>query len=178
MKPVKHYTQTTIQGTLLLPGFSVYLFVITVPDAGHSYYYAGMTGDPVYPSASSAIHRLGGHFENNPRSTQNRVKLAMERHQINPAGAIIHMYHWPLEGFEPWGSSLKGFSKNRLSKTDQKRYESYKAKRRKVAGLEQHLIYLIRNKHGKFCLNESTAKALDDALEFDHIIREVNKLTR
>lgn len=176
MEPVKHHTQTTFQGKLLLPGFSVYLFVITTPRTGRSYYYVGMTGDPVYPSARSAIHRLGGHFENNPRSTQNRVKRAMERHHIDPAGAIIHMYHWPIGGFEPWGSTLKGFSKKRLSEADRKRYDSYDAKRKEVAGLEQHLIDLVRNRHNKFCLNEGPAKPLDVTLEFDHIIREVNEL--
>ncbi|MCE3008243.1 MAG: hypothetical protein LW884_07860 [Bacteroidetes bacterium] len=47
---------------LALPRCSAYL--LRIDYEGALYYHVGMAGDPYYPSAHSAVHRLSGHNEN------------------------------------------------------------------------------------------------------------------
>ena len=96
------YNSLEIPGSLLIPGFSIYL--LEIKREQDKWFYIGMTGDPHYPSARAAFHRISGHLELLRRSTQNQL-----RHALKGLGIIsdddyrqitIKMYHFAIEGFK------------------------------------------------------------------------------
>ena len=131
------YSSITISGSMMAPTFAVYLFVIKT--SSDTYYYVGMTGDNYYPSARSGIHRLAGHFDKSQNSTQNQVQSIINDKEFNMDELKVTMYHWPIDGFESWGT-LKGFKRENLSEEESKKYKNYLKKREQVYHLEQYLI--------------------------------------
>lgn len=99
------YRQLKFSGSFLIPGFSVY--VLEIEKSGQKYFYIGMTGDPFYPSARAAFHRLSGHLEKVKKSKQNQLWLALKtklnaQSEVDLVGLNIRMHHFPIEGFKKW----------------------------------------------------------------------------
>lgn len=176
MSERNEYNKISFKGTLLIPSFSIYLFEI---DYNIKYYYLGMTGDPFYPSARSAIHRLSGHFEKNINSTQNQVFNGIKSiKDIDLSLANISMHHWNINGFKPWGKPLRNFNRNSLSENDKSRYNEYLNKQKKVHELELHLINMIRNKIGDRCLNKQTRIINEDFNIYEAISNEILSIVK
>ena len=55
---------------------------IEITDRKQKWYYIGMTGDPYYPSARAAFHRISGHLELSSSSTQNQLQIALKENGI------------------------------------------------------------------------------------------------
>ena len=108
------YDTLEIKGNMLMPGFSIYL--LEIRDRGKLFYYVGMTGDPYFPSARSAFHRLSGHLELTANSTQNQliigIKEQMELKDEDFVNLQIKMHHFPISGFIKWNGNVSGFDKN------------------------------------------------------------------
>ena len=155
---IEKYKPIEISGQFLLAGFSIYLIEIIKED--EKWFYVGMTGDNHYQSARSAFHRLAGHLELNPKSTQNQtwkyLKQKAKIEEIDLHKCLIKMYHFPIEGF---------------NKTDE--YDSYKEKQQAVRQLESKLIFdfkpsLLNETKGKDC------QSLND--DFNTIYREIKEI--
>jgi len=148
MSNSKLYNTLEISGSLLLPGFSIY--VLEIRKEKQKWFYIGMTGDPHYPSARSAFYRLVGHLELNKRSTQNQLRIAMkEKLGINSdddfKNITIKMYHYPIPGFKKLSDKLSDKEEvKRLKKTPA--YKEYKEIQQKVLALENALIFELKEK--------------------------------
>lgn len=148
----------SFSGEMLLNGFSVYLFRIN--NSNENYYYVGMTGDNHYPSARSAVHRFSGHFELQPRSTQNQLGRQLARKgDAWVASATIEMFHWPLDGFSAWEKSLRNFSKETLNAEDKRRYATYKKRQRQVRELEEFVIHQLSMHFGDQLWNKAISRS-------------------
>ncbi len=77
MNNKKLYNTLEIPGSFLVPGFSIY--VLEIRKEKEKWFYIGMTGDPYYPSARAAFHRISGHLELSSRSTQNQLQIALRK---------------------------------------------------------------------------------------------------
>lgn len=134
-----------IDGVLFNDGFSVYLMELV--DGDNTFYYVGMTGDHYYPSARSAFHRLGGHFDKALHSTQNQIGAHIG-HRDSYEGLKLRMHHFPIEGYERIeGVSNKKGDENYFGGSHyEKEYASYKAAQTEVAKLEKHIIYLLKER--------------------------------
>lgn len=176
MATCRDYNKLEFSGSMLKPGFSVYLFEIITKRS--RFFYVGMTGDGYYPSARSAIHRLSGHFERNTRSTQNQVSFAISKNEeINIEDARITMHHWPIEGFKPWNEPLKGFKPEILDNLQSKKYNKYKQERNKILKLEQYLIWLVKDKHGDNCFNDNSQTIKFDIV-YSSIVEDIKKIIK
>ena len=71
------YNTLEIPGSFLVPGFSIY--VLEIRKEKEKWFYIGMTGDPYYPPARAAFHRISGHLELSRGSTQNQLMLAFKK---------------------------------------------------------------------------------------------------
>ncbi|MBC9812899.1 hypothetical protein H9Y05_10495 [Crocinitomicaceae bacterium CZZ-1] len=164
-------------GAMLLPSFSIYVYEIITEEK--VYFYIGMTGDPFYPSARSAIHRLSGHFEKLDRSTQNQVHKALTELNIDLNNTTIKLHHFPITGYEEWqGSKQHQFindirkSKEYQDSDERKKYEAYKRKQQEIAAFES---YLIKNKRnlGNRLLNKTSDSSKN--FETPEYLKEIEK---
>lgn len=109
-----------------------------------------MTGDPHYPSARAAFHRISGHLELSKRSTQNQLRIALrDKLKITEdkdlENITIKMHHFPIEGFKKITNSiLDNETVIQLKLTDE--YRDYKVIQQKVLALENALIFELKDK--------------------------------
>lgn len=80
MKEKNLYSTLEIPGSFLVPGFSIY--VLEIRKEKEKWFYIGMTGDPYYPYARAAFHRISGHLELSSRSRQNQLRIALRENKI------------------------------------------------------------------------------------------------
>jgi len=147
MTEQKLYNCLEIPGSFLVPGFSIY--VLEIKKEQEKWFYIGMTGDPHYPSARAAFHRISGHLELNRRSTQNQLMIALKKLDIEDAEDFkkitIKMYHYPIAGFKKITDKLlNNETVKQLKPTDE--YKSYKTVQKKVLELENALIFRLKDK--------------------------------
>ena len=166
-----------IKGDLLNPGFSIYLLKITL--LNKTYFYIGMTGDPYYPSARSAFHRIAGHLELNKRSTQNRLHRALNKKGIKTNAdrkeLNIKMYHFPIEGFVEWPHDDMSADTIRNNENS-KHYSNYKEVQKKVCSLENAIIIHLNNTAETKCkvLNTTKGKQLgNEKIPFHEIYDKI-----
>ncbi len=141
------YRQLEFSGSFLIPGFSVY--VLEIEKSGQKHFYIGMTGDPFYPSARAAFHRLSGHLEKGAKSKQNQLWIALQtRLNIQSEADLmtlnIRMHHFPIEGFKKWVLTDL-HHKNIKANQSRKEYRVYKEMQQEVFALEQALIANFKN---------------------------------
>ena len=152
----KIYNTFEFSGALLVPGFSIYL--LEVIKENNKWFYIGMTGDPHYPSARSAFHRLSGHLELSKRSTQNQLLLALKekvgiKNEEDMDKLTFRMHFFAIPGFKKINDkALDNETVNQLKKTEG--YKEYKKIQSQVSILENALIYelkgsLLNKTHGK-----------------------------
>lgn len=158
MSEKKLYTTLEIPGSFLVPGFCIY--VLEIVKEKQKWFYIGMTGDSHYPSARTAFHRISGHLELNPRSTQNQLGVAIETKlkilsNLDLEKISIKMYHFPIKGFEKITKSKldKAFVQE-YKKTED--YTKYKAIQEQVLSLENALIFELKDK----LLNKTKGKKI------------------
>ena len=138
----KGYDKFEMNGSFLIPGFSIYLLEII--KGKKRFFYIGMTGDPFYPSARAAFHRLSGHLEKTKTSTQNQLWNALRdkagiQNPIDFAKLCIKMHHFPIKGFTKWtGENMHHESIKESVMT--KEYLDYKKIQGEVLTLEKSLI--------------------------------------
>ncbi len=141
MSKQKLYNTLEIPGSFLVPGFSIY--VLEIKKGKKKYFYIGMTGDPYYPSARAAFHRISGHLELNRRSTQNQLMLALREMGIKNDKDFekinIKMYHYPIKGFKKYSEELLDNETMQQLKQTQE-YKDYKKLQQQVLALENALI--------------------------------------
>lgn len=165
-----------IPGTFLVPGFSIYL--LEIQWKLEKWFYIGMTGDPHYPSARAAFHRISGHLELTRRSTQNQLRNALTGLGIvsddDYRQITIRMYHFPIEGFKRLTEDqLNAESVKELKLTDG--YKKYKKIQRKVLALENALIFELQEK----LLNKTPGVALRSTeIPYPEIYKQVVELVR
>lgn len=137
-----------IPGSFLEPGFSIY--VLEIVKEKEKWFYIGMTGDPHYPSARAAFHRISGHLELSSRSTQNQLQIALKekgivKNEKDFEKLNIKMHHYPLPGFKRiTEKQLTTKTMQQLVKTQD--YSDYQKLRKKILALESALIYELKNK--------------------------------
>lgn len=166
------YNTIEITGALLKAGFSIYLFEIR--HEGKTYFYIGMTGDPFYPSARSGVHRLSGHLELNPKSTQNQLWEALKKQKVKESdldSLKIIMHHFEIPGFKTWQGSLKNKKKGDFD--GDPNYEAYKVNQTKVLALEKALIYRFKQQKDskEILLNKTKGKKFEQ--QFEGVYKEV-----
>ena len=165
-----------IPGTFLVPGFCIYL--LEIKRNQDKWFYVGMTGDPHYPSARAAFHRISGHLELTRRSTQNQLRLALEKLGIvsddDYRQITIKMYHFPIDGFKRLTEDqLNAERVKELKLTDG--YKEYKKAQRKVLALENALIFELQDK----LLNKTPGVALRSTeIPYQEIYKQVVELVR
>lgn len=86
----KLYNTLEIPGSFLVPGFCIY--VLEIVKEKQKWFYIGMTGDPHYPSARAAFHRISGHLELSKRSTQNQLQIVMKEQLSEPGFMGLNDY--------------------------------------------------------------------------------------
>ena len=144
----KPYTTLEIPGSFLVPGFCIYVLEIIKEE--QKWFYIGMTGNPHYPSARAAFHRISGHLELSKRSTQNQLRIALrDKLKITDDKDLhkltIKMHHFPIEGFiKITDTDLTNETMSQLVRTE--KYEAYKVIQQKVLALENALIYELKDK--------------------------------
>lgn len=162
---------------LVVPGFSIYVLEITRDK--EKWFYIGITGDPHYPSARAAFHRLSGHLELTRRSTQNQLQIALKEKlgvesDEDLKKITIKMHHYPIEGFTKIiDEVLHNETVKELKKTEA--YKEYKNLQRKVLTLENALIYELQGK----LLNKSSGKMVNhNEIPFCDIYDDILKVVR
>jgi hypothetical protein len=141
------YNTLEIPGSFLVPGFSVY--VLEIRKEKEKWFYIGMTGDPYYPSARAAFHRISGHLELSNRSTQNQLQIALKENKIvtddkDLEKLTIKMHHFPLKGFKRiTDKMLNNETMKPLIKTQA--YKDYQKMRQKILALENALIFELKD---------------------------------
>lgn len=147
-----------IPGSFLVPGFSIY--VLEIVKEKQKWFYIGMTGDPHYPSARAAFHRISGHLELSERSTQNQLLKALNEKKIikddkDFEKLIIKMHYFPIPGFKRiTNNKLDDETMKQLKQTQA--YKDYKKKQQRVLALENALIFKLKDK----LLNKTEGVAL------------------
>jgi len=176
MSEWRGYEKLEISGSMLVPSFSIYLLEIIYK--GDKLFYVGMTGDPFYPSARAAFHRISGHLELSKHSTQNQLMLALrlkgikddELHKIS-----ITMHYYPIEGFKKWPyADMKADTIKSNQKTSA--YKEYKKIQEKVEDFEDALIYELR-KNKINILNKTDGNDISFCKEFKPIFDDIIKRT-
>lgn len=175
MPNTKLFNTLKVPGAFLVPGFSIY--VLEIIREKEKWFYIGMTGDPHYPSARAAFHRLSGHLELTKRSTQNQLQIALkEKLGVESDDDLrkltIKMHHYPVDGFERItdavldNETLKELKKTRV-------YKEYKEIQRNVLTLENALIYELQGK----LLNKSSGKKVNESeIPFKNIYESIIKM--
>jgi len=170
------YNKLEIKGSLLVPGFSIYLFEIV--GKGKPLYYVGMTGDPFYPSARAAFHRISGHLELTSHSTQNQIMKALkqkfgaaELETIFPK-LIITMHHYPIGGFEKWKYESLSADDVKKHRTE-KEYVEYKKRQTVIEEFEDFLIFELRERIGDRLLNKTEGKSAVLKVEFKPLYDDI-----
>lgn len=171
------YAKLEVSGAMLKPGFCIYLMEIR--HANERLFYLGMTGDPNYPSARAAFHRLSGHLELTHHSTQNQLKLAFDEKGIAIENCHVVMHHFPIKGFKPWTRTTTMRWEELKKHFDTPEYHDYKKHQRQVLRLEKALIAHYSQQLGKQLLNRTSGKQDDSSLldyeamrkQIDHIIQ-------
>lgn len=160
---------------LVVPGFSIYVLEITRDK--EKWFYIGITGDPHYPSARAAFHRLSGHLELTRRSTQNQLQIALKEKlgvesDEDLKKITIKMHHYPIEGFTKIiDEVLHNETVKELKKTEA--YKEYKDLQRKILTFENALIYELQDK----LLNKSSGKkANENDIPFKDIYENIIEL--
>lgn len=171
----KLFNTLEISGSFLVPGFSIY--VLEIIRDKEKWFYIGMTGDPHYPSARAAFHRLSGHLELANRSTQNQLRIALKEKLGVESDAdlkklTIKMHHYPIDGFERITDKiLDNETAKELKQTEE--YKKYKVIQRKVLSLENALIYDLQER----LLNKSSGKKISaDEIPFRNIYYSIMEL--
>ena len=164
-----------IPGSFLIPGFSIY--VLEIVKEKQKWFYIGMTGDPYYPSARAAFHRISGHLELSERSTQNQLQNAIKailkiKDERELASLKIKMHHFPIPGFgRITDQPLSVETMQQLVLT--RRYKKYKDQQQKVLALENALIYELKNK----LLNKTKGKKIKvGTIPFPNIYKGIIEL--
>ncbi len=147
MSKPNQYNKLEMDGTLLVPGFSIY--VLEIKREKEKWFYIGMTGDPHYPSARAAFHRISGHLELSRHSTQNQLQIALkEKLGISTDDDFrkitITMHHFPIKGFKRISEKLDGETMKGLKQT--RAYKEYKKVQQQVLALENALIFYLKKK--------------------------------
>lgn len=175
MPNTKLFNTLKVPGAFLVPGFSIY--VLEIIREKEKWFYIGMTGDPHYPSARAAFHRLSGHLELTKRSTQNQLQIALkEKLGVESDDDLrkftIKMHHYPVDGFERItdavldNETLKELKKTRV-------YKEYKEIQRNVLTLDNALIYELQGK----LLNKSSGKKVNESeIPFKNIYESIIKM--
>jgi len=151
-----------IPGSFLVPGFCIY--VLEIVNEKQKWFYIGMTGDPHYPSARTAFHRISGHLELSKRSTQNQLRIALKEKlgiatDDDLRKITIKMHHYPIEGFTRiTDKQLNNATMKQLVKTQA--YNNYQKLRKKVLTLENVLIFELKEK----LLNKTEGVAIKTSL--------------
>jgi len=168
------YQKLEVSGSWLKPGFCIYLMDISHTDK--RFFYIGMTGDPNYPSARAAFHRLSGHLELTHHSTQNQLKTAFDQNNMRIEDCHITMHHFPIGGFTPWKlSSMKWEELNKYRTTPE--YLAYKKHQQKVLQLEKALIYTYSQQLGNRLLNRTKGKQYKTVLQdFKAMTEQLNTI--
>ena len=158
MSKQKLYNTLEIPGSFLVPGFSIY--VLEIKKGKKKYFYIGMTGDPYYPSARAAFHRISGHLELNKRSTQNQLLIALRELGIKDDKDFekinIKMYHYPIDGYKKHDEKLLNNKTMQQLKRKQA-YKDYKKMQQQVLALENALIFELKDK----LLNKTSGISLE-----------------
>ena len=135
-----------------------------------------MTGDPFYPSARAAFHRLSAHLEKKNNSKQNQLWVALKedvgvQNNAELASLNIKMHHFPIEGYIEWEyNSMHHSAVKKHNKS--KAYLDYKKVQIKILELEEKLIYKFRSKK---LLNKTEGfKSNDDFGEFQNIYESIH----
>jgi hypothetical protein len=148
MSKTNPYNTLEIPGSFLIPGFSLY--VLEIIKDSRKWFYIGMTGDPHYPSARAAFHRISGHLELANGSTQNQLRIALKEklgivNDADLAKLTIKMHHFPIEGFKKiTDHMLDNETVQQLKRTEE--YKNYKAIQNQVLLLENALIFKLKDK--------------------------------
>ena len=165
----------TIPGSFLVPGFSIY--VLEIIKEKQKWFYIGMTGDPHYPSARAAFHRISGHLELSSRSTQNQLQIALKENKIviddkDFEKITIKMYHFPIPGFKRiTEKQLNNATMKQLVKTQA--YSDYQKFRKKILALENALIYELKDK----LLNKTNGQSIkQEVIPFPEIYKSIIEL--
>jgi len=173
MKEKNLYNTLEIPGSFLVPGFSIYVLEISgvfdklisdeysdTINKKQKWFYIGMTGDPYYPSARAAFHRISGHLELSSRSTQNQLQIALKESKIvkddkDLEKLNIKMHHFPIKGFNRITDKLLSTDTMiQLKRTPA--YKNYQKQRQKILVLENALIFELKDK----LLNKTEGVAL------------------
>ena len=175
MSDQKLYNTLEIDGTFLVPGFSIY--VLEIIKDHEKWFYIGMTGDPHYPSARAAFHRISGHLELSKRSTQNQLRIALGKKvgiksDKDLEKITIKMYHYPIEGFKKiTDKTLDDELVKQLKPTEA--YKGYKTIQQKVLALENALIFELKDK----LLNKTKGKKIGkEGIPYPEIYQSIIKL--
>lgn len=134
-----------------------------------------MTGDPFYPSARAAFHRLSAHLEKKNNSKQNQLWIALRKdvgiqNNADLASLNIKMHHFPIEGYTKWEYNNMHHSfvkKHNKSKA----YQDYKKVQRKVLELEDKLIHKFKS--NKLLNKTEGVKSNDDFGEYKNIYESI-----
>ncbi|HBF18786.1 MAG TPA: hypothetical protein DDW81_01750 [Cryomorphaceae bacterium] len=173
------YNQLQIPGAMLLPGFSIYLLELNIQ--GEKQYYVGMTGDPYYPSARAAFHRISGHLELLDRSTQNQLKKVLDKLELTDediADVNIIMHHFPIEGYQKW-ELTKSFKKEEMERVrNSAEYGAYKKRQRQIKALEDALIYGLKKSGQVHILNKTRGKKGNVQPEFEGLVASIGEVLK
>jgi hypothetical protein len=139
------------------------------------WFYIGMTGDPHYPSARSAFHRVAGHLELSSRSTQNQLNIALKellKDDTDLKEVNIKMHHFPIAGFiKSNEKKLDKESVKRIKQTEE--YEGYKYFQHQVRSLENALIFDLKTR----LLNKTKGKKLKpEVVPYPEIYKSIIEL--
>ena len=175
MNEYKPYNTLEIPGSFLVPGFCIY--VLEIKKGNEKWFYIGMTGDPHYPSARAAFHRISGHLELSKRSTQNQLRIALKEKlgiidDMDLEKITIKMYHFPIEGFKKLtDKALDDEIVKQLKPTEA--YRNYKTIQNKVLDMENGLIFELKDK----LLNKTKGKKIKQhAIPYPEIYKSVIEL--
>jgi hypothetical protein len=175
MSKTNPYNTLEIPGSFLIPGFSLY--VLEIIKESKKWFYIGMTGDPHYPSARAAFHRISGHLELAKHSTQNQLRIALKEklgivNDADLAELTIKMHHFPIEGFKKITDHiLDNETVQQLKKTEE--YKNYKSIQNKVLLLENALIFKLKGK----LLNKTVGiECIPDQIPFPSLYNNIIKL--
>ena len=175
MSKGKLYNTLEIPGSFLVPGFCIY--VLEIIKEKQKWFYIGMTGDPHYPSARAAFHRISGHLELSKRSTQNQLRIALkEKLGIDTDDDLrkitIKMHHYPIEGFRRiTDKQLDNETVEQLKTTPA--YKEYKKIQQQVLALENTLIFELKDK----LLNKTKGQSIkQEVIPFPDIYKSIIEL--
>ena len=175
MSEHKLYDTLEIPGTFLVPGFSIY--VLEIKKENEKWFYIGMTGDPHYPSARAAFHRISGHLELSKRSTQNQLRIVLSKElgiedDKDLEKITIKMYDYPIGGFKKiTDKTLDDELVKQLKPTEA--YKGYKTIQQKVLALENALIFELKDK----LLNKTKGKKIGkEGIPYPEIYKSITEL--